>query len=65
MAKYLFLSSVLDKTTLVHQFFIQATRLYPPFSDHKHHMPQPEETDSSSSLLEDEESEENEKEIIG
>ena len=29
LARYLFVSSVSGKTTLVHQFFIQAARLYP------------------------------------
>ena len=50
LARYFFVSSVLDKTTVVHQFFIQAARLYPPFSDRERHiMPQTVETDSSSS----------------
>ena len=49
LARYLFLSSVSDKTSLVHQFFIQAARLYLPFSDDEPHIPQPVETDSLSS----------------
>ena len=45
LARYLFISSVLNKTTLVHQFFIQAARLYSTFSYCMGHiMPQPIET---------------------
>ena len=58
LARYLFVSSVSEKTTLVHQFFIQAGRLYPPFSNHEHHMLQRVEIDSSSSS-------DKEKEIVG
>ena len=39
----------------MHQFFIQAARLYPTFSDHERHiMPQPVETVSSSESDEEE-----------
>ena len=65
LARYLFISSVSDKTTLVHQFFIQAARLYPPLSDRKRHiMSQPVETNSSSKDDEKEPQEKKQK-IIG
>ena len=63
LARYLFVSSVSDKTTRVHQYFYPSSKIVHPFiSPRASNMPQPVETDSSS---EDDEEPQKKKKITG